>query len=103
MFWFTILARSFAYLAVVPIRLVERAFSFEGTGLDQWRVDNVEIMYNMFGQGEGVGITGDILFDIAMLYILYSHAPHISSCQHICSTLIFLGGRRIESKTWAGW
>ena len=70
MFWFTILARSFAYLAVVPIRLVERAFSFEGTGLDQWRVDNVEIMYNMFGQGEGVGITRDIWFGIAMLCIL---------------------------------
>ena len=29
--------------------------------------DNVEIMYNMFGQGEGVGITEDIWFGIAML------------------------------------
>jgi len=32
--------------------IVQRAFAFEGTGLNQWNTANVEKMYNMFGQGE---------------------------------------------------
>jgi len=33
-------------------RTVQRAFSFEGKGLSEWQVYNVEKMYSMFGQGE---------------------------------------------------
>lgn len=53
-------------------RTVQRAFSFEGKGLSQWQVHNVENMYNMFGQGES-------LHQHDLLLISHSSGPKFSN------------------------